>query len=213
MKIAIIGATGFIGTHILKEAVERGHYVTAIVRNIEKLEATNNVLPVKADINNNDELTKAVTDHDAVISAFNPAADGIENSPNGLKAFKSIIDAVTRSNVNRLLVVGGAGSLKVLPGIDLVDSEGFNKEWRPGAVTTRTVLKYLKEYCKVDWTMLSPSALIKPDKNTGSFRLGLDNLLMDENGKSWISSEDYSVAMIDELEDPKHTNRRFTVGY
>lgn len=213
MKIAIIGASGFIGSSILHEALERGHEVTAIVRYPEKLKPASNLSIRKGDISVINDVVRLTKNHIAVICAYNPSPDGKPSSEKGLSAVKSIISGVTEAGVKRLLMVGGAGSLVVEAGLQLVDSPDFPPEWKPGATTTRDVLYLLKDLCEIDWTFLSPSALIKSDKRTGIFRLGRDNLLVDSNGLSWISLEDYSMAMIDELEKPKHNRMRFTVGY
>lgn len=213
MKVLIIGASGFIGSSILNEALERGHDVTAVVRNPEKLKQRENLIIKKGDISDIKDVIRLTSDHEVVISAYNPSPDEKENSEIGLKTFRSVISGITEAGVKRLLVVGGAGSLEVEEGLQLVDSPDFPKEWKPGATTTRDVLYLLKDHCEINWTFLSPSALIKPGERTGQFRLGRDKLLKDTKGISWISLEDYAMAMIDELEKPKHSRMRFTVGY
>ncbi len=211
MKIALIGATGFIGSKILTEALNRGHKVTAIARNIEKLPQHANLTAKSVDVTDETQAAALFAGHDAVISSFAPrgAADQFAGF---LESYKTIISAVKKAGVKRLLVVGGAGSLKV-NGVQLVDGGGIPEAWKAGVLGLREVLYTLRKDKDLDWTYLSPSGTIAPGERTGKFRLGLDDLLMDADGKSLISVEDYAVAMIDELENPTYSRRRFTVGY
>ncbi|MFA6303068.1 MAG: NAD(P)-dependent oxidoreductase [Legionella sp.] len=206
MKIVLIGASGFVGSFILSEALNRGHQVTAIVRNPGKLDQHSNLTSIQADVFDQDLLVELIAHHDAVISAFSASQLQVQG-------FQSIIKATKRAKVQRLLVVGGAGSLKTSSGIDLVDTPEFPKEWKQLALATREVLKILKSESRLDWIFLSPSAQLFPGERTLKFRLGKDQLLIDEKGESSISTEDYAVAMLDELESPKHIRQRFTVGY
>ena len=213
MKIALIGATGFIGSGILREALDRGHQVTAIVRHTEKLPQHANLVARRTDVRDAQETTAAVSGHDAVISGYSPGRDAADVYQEHIAGYRAIIDGVKESGVKRLLVVGGAGSLEVAPGVQLVDTPEFPEQWKPGSLSTRDVLYMLRDEPELEWTFLSPSGTIAPGERTAQFRLGADQLLTDADGQSRISVEDYAVAMVDELEDPKQIRRRFTVGY
>jgi len=212
MRIALIGATGFIGSAILKEALSRGHQVTALVAHPNKLAPAANLTPVGVDVLDQAQLAVRLKGADAVISAFSGHA---QSDVYGyyLRGIRSIIVAAKEAAVPRLLVVGGAGSLDVAPGLQLLDTPGFPAMYKPTAEGAREALRLLREEKSLNWTMLSPSAVIAPGERTGKFRLGGDSLLADEKGESRISVEDYAVAMVDELEKPAHVRQRFTVGY
>jgi uncharacterized protein len=214
MKVALIGATGFVGSQLLNEALARGHEVTAIVRRTERLPTHPNLTAKQVDVMDTDALAGLLAGHEAIIAAFNPdrtvPGDVYERMVAGAK---SIIAATKKSGVKRLLVVGGAGSLEVAPGQQLIDQPEFPPEWRAGAGSTRQFLYLLKEEPDLDWTFLSPAAMLEPGERTGTFRLGGDQMLVDENGQCRISTQDYAVAMIDELEEPEHTGKRFCVAY
>ncbi|HYD97026.1 MAG TPA: NAD(P)-dependent oxidoreductase [Noviherbaspirillum sp.] len=212
MHIALVGATGFIGSAILKEALARGHRVTALAGHPEKLAASPNLVAVAADVLDRERLAAQLRGHDAVISAFSGHAQK-DTYDYYMRGIRSIIAATEQADVPRLLVVGGAGSLEVSPGVQVLDSPGFPAMWRQTAEGARDALALLREQAWLNWTMLSPSASIAPGQRTGRFRLGLDQLLVDAAGESRISVEDYAVAMVDELEKPAHARRRFTVGY
>jgi putative NADH-flavin reductase len=186
MNIALIGATGFVGSAILQEALQRGHEVTAIVRDLDKLPPHRNLHPRKADIYNVDEVARSVTGHDAVISAFNPGWSNPDIYNQHIKGTKSIINGVKKAGVKRLLFVGGAGSLEVKPGVQSVDLPGFPAEYKQGALATREALNLLRQEPSLDWSFLSPSADIAPGQRTGTFRLGTDQMLKDANGQSRI---------------------------
>ncbi|MFC5421618.1 NAD(P)-dependent oxidoreductase [Bosea eneae] len=203
MKIALIGATGFIGSRLLAELTSRGHQVTAIVRNPEKVPPGAGITALKGDVYDKDGLAALLAGHDAVISAVHFTA----SDPAVLLA------AVKRSGVARYLVVGGAGSLEVAPGVKLFDTKEFPALYLDEARKGGAFLDLLKGEGDLDWTFLSPSALIEPGERTGKFRLGKDQLLVDDNGQSRISAEDYAIALVDELEKPAHSRQRFTVGY
>lgn len=203
MKVALVGASGFIGSRILAELVRRGHSVTAITRNPDKVPAQAQVASVKGDVYDRDGLAKAIAGHDAVITSVHYTA----SDP------ALLLEAVRASGVKRYLVVGGAGSLDVAPGARLVDQPSFPAAYKAEALKGGEFLTQLRGEKDVDWTFLSPSALIQPGERTGKFRLGGDQLLTDANGDSKISAEDYAVALVDELETPRHSRKRFTVGY
>ena len=207
MKIALIGATGFVGSGILKEALERGHEVSAIVRDGSALPAAANLRAALTDATDVDALADAVRDHDLVISAFNPGDD-----PDGTGT-RAIIDGVKRAGVARLLVVGGAGTLEVAPGQRLVDQPDFPAEWKEGALRTAAFLDQLRSEREVDWVFVSPAANLHPGERTGRYRVGGDRFMTDEAGESRISLADYAVAMLDEAERPAHHRARFSVAY
>lgn len=207
MKLALIGATGYVGSKILTEALERGHETTAIVRNIDKLPRHSKLISKQADVANTSELAALFAGLDAIISSYNPGL------PNGIAGARSIIAAVKHAGAKRLLVVGGAGSLEVAPGHRLVDSPDFPKEWKEGALATAELLNILRREEVLDWTFVSPAAMLAPGTRTGTYRTGKDQLLAGATGESKISLEDYAVAMLDEVEKPAHPRERFTVAY
>lgn len=214
MRIALIGATGQIGQHVLAEALSRGHQVTAIVRHPEKLRAQPGLTAVQGSVYDTAALAAQLKGFDAVLSAFNPGWTDADIAANQIKGTDSIITATRQAGVKRLLVVGGAGSLKI-PGtdIDVVDTPEFPAEWKAAASAVRETLKHLRTEKELDWTFLSPAAHIEPGERTGRFRLGGDELLVDAKGESRISLPDYAVAFVDELESPQHSRQRFTVAY
>lgn len=212
MTIALIGASGYVGSAILREALWRGHHVTAVVRNTAKLIAQPGLLAIAADVLDTAVLTSVLAGHVAVISAFSGHSQA-QIREHYVRGVQSIIAAVKRARAPRLLVVGGAGSLDVAPGVQLVDTPHFPLQWKQTAEGARDALRLLREEPELDWTMLSPSALLEPGIRTGKFRLGTDQLLADAAGESYISLEDYAVAMLDEFERPTHSRQRFTVGY
>lgn len=202
MKVALIGATGRAGSPILQELARRGHQVTAIVRNPEKVQAQVNVTPKKGDVFAKDDLTALLKGHDVVISAVH----FLQSDP------RKLIDAVKASGVERYLVVGGAGSLEVAPGVTLVSTPEFPAAYKDEATKGGEFLDLLRQEKDLDWTFLSPSALFVEGPRTGTFRLGKDQLLSNEKGSS-ISFADYAIALADEVEKPAHSRQRFTVGY
>lgn len=213
MKVAIIGASGKVGSFIRDEALARGHQVTAIVRHPEKITVRNpRLMVVKADVLK-DKVDELVKDHDAVISAYNAGWDNPDIYSDGIKGAKAIISGVKKSGIKRLLVVGGAGSLEIAPGVQLVDTVDFPEHFKGGALATRETLYMLKKEKELEWTFLSPPSTISAGKRTGRYRVGKDQLLKDKDGESRISTQDYAVAMIDELERPQHIRERFTVAY
>ncbi|SFJ93208.1 hypothetical protein SAMN05216304_1204 [Bosea sp. OK403] len=203
MTIALIGATGFIGSRILSELVSRGHQVTAVVRNPEKVPALAGVTAVKGDIFDKESLARLLAGHDAVISSVHYLASDAD----------ALLGAVKQSGVKRYLVVGGAGSLEVAPGVKLFDTPDFPAAYHAEAKKGGAYLERLRQEKVLDWSFLSPSAVIAPGERTGKFRLGGDQLLVDGGGNSAISAEDFAVALVDELEKPAHSRKRFTVGY
>lgn len=177
--------------------------MTAIVRHPEKIAARKGVTALCGDVNAPASLAALLRGHDAVISSVR----FVDSDP------RKLCDAVRAAGVRRLLVVGGAGSLEVAPGVQLVDTPQFAAAHKAGASAGRDFLAALRQERELEWTFLSPSALFAPGERTARFRLGGDQLLTDPAGKSWISMEDYAIALLDELETPRHARRRFTVGY
>jgi putative NADH-flavin reductase len=213
MNIAIIGANGKIGSRITEEALSRGHSVTGIARNPENGVKNEKASWVKADALDSDALAAVISRHDAVISAF-----GIDwLKPETFHLFsdiaRSLISAVKKAGVKRLLNVGGAGSLEVAPGVQLVDTDSFPEAWKKGADEQRKSLEVFRNEKDLDWTFFSPAIMIEPGPRTGKFRLGKDNPVFDEKGNSWISFDDFALALIDELEKPRFIKQRFTIGY
>ncbi|TFY96014.1 NAD(P)-dependent oxidoreductase [Pseudomonas nabeulensis] len=202
-KIAIIGATGRAGSQLLEEALRRGHSVVAIARNPESIDAKAGVTVKQADALNADELQQAVSGSDVVISAAHFATVPAE----------AVIGPVKKAGVKRLLVVGGAGSLLLPSGERVIDSAGFPEEYREEATAGSVFLDKLRQEKELNWSFLSPSAEFVEDVRTEDFRLGQDHLLISSKGRSWISFADYAIALIDEVESPKHSRQRFTVGY
>lgn len=212
MNIALIGASGFIGSGLLAEALDRGHQVTALVAHPEKLAPREGLTVLGTDVLDTARLAQQLAGFDAVISAFSGHAQEDVRGYYG-RGIESIVQAVGQAGVPRLLVVGGAGSLEVAPGVQLVDTPEFPEQWKGTALGARDTLERLRREPALDWTLLSPAALIQPGERTGRFRIGGDQLLVDEQGNSRISVQDYAVAMIDELEHPAHSRRRFSVAY
>lgn len=213
MHITLIGASGFIGSALLAEALRRGVQVTAIVTHPEKLQPAAGLSVQALDVLDTAALTAALRGQDAVLSAFSGHAQQ-DIEAYYLRGIRSIIDATRAAGVPRLLVVGGAGSLQVAPGRLLVDTPEFPATYKPTANGARQALDWLRqEPPGLDWTMLSPSAEIFPGERTAKFRMGGDALLVDAQGKSRISVQDFAVAMLDELILPTHPRQRFTVGY
>lgn len=203
MKIAVIGASGNAGSRITAELARRGHAVTAIARHPEKIKAGANVTPTEGDLMDQSALTRLLAGHDAAISSVHFLASDPAR----------LIGAARDSKVGRYLVVGGAGSLEVAPGVRLVTTAGFPVAYKAEAEKGAAFLDLLRAEKELNWTFLSPSALFTAGERTGKFRLGTDQLLTAADGKSWISFEDYAVALADEIERPAHIRKRFTVGY
>jgi putative NADH-flavin reductase len=214
-NVVLIGASGFVGSAILNELLTKGHKVTVIVRTPQKINVENpNLAVIKADVSDTNTLINACKGKDAVISAYNPGWTNPHIYEETLRNYPLILDAVKQSGVKRLLCVGGAGTLFCAPGLRVVDS-GVIPEAIMGGVKSlgEFYLNTLMNEKDIDWIFFSPAGTLEPGQRTGKFRLGKDDLIVDENGTSHISVEDYAVAMIDELENPKHHYERFTIGY
>jgi uncharacterized protein len=213
MKIALIGGTGFVGTALLAELLQRGHAVTALARDPSKYTPAEGLTVVKADALDPAQVAAAVAGHDAVASAYNPGWAVPNIGEVFLAGTEAIVEGTRRSGVKRYLAVGGAGSLFVAPGVQLVDTPDFPAEWKAGALAAREALTRLQRDTTLDWTFVSPAAMLKPGPRTGKFRLGGDELLMSGGQPGEISVADLSVAIVDELETPRHVRRRFTAAY
>lgn len=203
MKIALIGVSGRVGSRLLAEMLKRGHSVTGIARNTGTVANAPQLKLAVADASQPSRLAPLLREHDVVASAMRFV---------GTDA-KALIAAVKQAGVKRLMVVGGAGSLKVPSGQALVDTPGFPAAYKAEAEAGRAFLEVLRAEPELDWTFLSPSAEFAPGDKTGKFRIGCDDLLVDAKGNSAISMEDFAIAFVDELEVPRHSRMRFTVGY
>jgi uncharacterized protein len=212
MKLILFGATGTIGSRIVKEALRRDHDVTMVVRDPDKLaDVTSNerLHWVTGDILLPDSVARAVEGHEVVISAFGPRF-GEEDEL--LEAARSLVEGVRDAHIRRLVVVGGAGSLEAAPGVWLMDTPGFPEEVKPLARAHAQAYEIFSQ-SDLDWTYLSPPAVIEPGERTGMFRIGTHRVILDEMDNSRISVEDYAVALLDEVEDPQFIRDRFTVAY
>jgi putative NADH-flavin reductase len=203
LAVALIGITGRVGARLADELLARGHRVTGIARDPTRVAPRPGLRLAAGDATQPAALAPLLAGHDAVISATkaetaDPAA---------------LLAAVRAAGVPRLLVVGGAGSLEVSPGTMLLDRPSFPPAFATEARAAARFLARLRAETQLDWTYLSPSAELVPGTRTGAFRLGGDQLLVDDGGRSWVSMEDFAVALVDELERPRHSRARFTVGY
>lgn len=202
--IALLGITGRAGSCIATELLQRGHTLTGIARNVSKATARPGLTLKAADATDVHALAEILQGHDLVVSST-PFVGGIDAS--------TLIAAAKQAGVKRVIVVGGAGSLEVAPGVALIDTPEFPAIYKAEASGGRAFLQALRTERELDWTFISPSAFFEPGPRTGRFRLGGDQLLVDADGKSHISMEDYAIALADEIETPRHAQTRFTVGY
>jgi putative NADH-flavin reductase len=215
MKTAIIGATGFLGSSLVKEFASRGHNVTAIARNPSG-DTIENVKWAKADVSDTGHLAEILKGHDIVISAFNPGWTNPNIYDDAMAGSKAIQEAVKQSGVKRYIYIGGAGSLYVEEGLQLIDTPQFPEEYKAGASAARDYLNIIKEEKDLDWVFFSPAIEMHQGittGRTGNYRLGLENPVFDENGRSILSGEDVAVVLADEAENPKHHQQRFTAAY
>ena len=207
MNVILYGATGNSGSRILTELLSRGHSVTAVARNIAKLPST--VAAKQDDLSDVDTIASIIAGADAVISAYAPPQDDTDAL---IGVTERLVAAVKKAGKIRLLMVGGAGSLEVAPGVTLNASGHLPEAWIPIATSHEKALKVLRA-SEIDWTYLSPAAFFEPGTRTGKFRLGSKELISDAKGESRISMEDYAIALVDELENHAHPRQRFSVGY
>lgn len=212
MKIALFGAGGAIGQSIAAEALSRGHQVTAVARDPSTFKLAHEKLTVvKGDAADAESVSKAVANHDAAVSAVGPTG---ENTDQGflVKVAHSLTNGLTKAGVSRLVVVGGAGSLEVAPGVQLVDAPVFPAAWRGIALAHRDSLDVFRT-ADLDWTYISPAAYIEPGERTGRYRKGTTQLITDEQGNSRISIPDYAIALVDEIENATAVRSQMTVAY
>jgi uncharacterized protein len=213
MKIALYGATGHVGKEILAEALRRGHDVTAIVRDPARLSASDDrVTVVTGDATDPASVAASVAGQDAVIASISGRRDG--DASQITKVADTLMSILPTVGVKRILWVGGAGSLEIAPGVRVIDTPEFPEAYKAEATAAANILTTFRtEGGNLDWTFFSPAAEIAPGERTGVFRLGGDQLLTDAEGHSRISTQDYAVALLDEIESPKHIQKRFTVAY
>ena len=214
-NVLLIGATGFVGSAVLNELVSRGHKVTAVVRNIEKLAKSDLVDAAKEDVANVDAIAKLAEGKDAIISAYNPGWTNPDIATLISENYPKILEAAKKSGVERLLIVGGAGTLFCAPGLRVVDSGAIPEEIMGGVRPLGDFyLNTLMNENDIDWVFFSPAGVFdQQGKKTGNYRLGKDDLIVDAEGNSHISVQDYADAMVNELEKPAHHKERFTIGY
>ncbi|MDQ1095014.1 MULTISPECIES: NAD(P)-dependent oxidoreductase [Chryseobacterium] len=214
-KVAVIGATGFVGTHVVKELAERGYQVEALARDTSKVQQHENVTAKSIDVNNVDELAEALKGNDAVINTFNAGWTNPNLYDDFLNGSVNIEKAVEKAGVKRFITVGGAGSLYI-DGKQLVDGPDFPQDIKPGAQAARDYLNKIKENTTLDWTFFSPAIEMHQGTagvRTGKYRTALENPVFDENGRSVLSVEDVAVVLADELEQNNHIRERFTAAY
>ena len=214
-KVAVIGATGFVGKQVVKELSNRGYVVNAIARDSSKVEAKDNVNAVSADVNNVEELAKVLEGNDAVISSFNPGWTNPNLYDDFFNGSKNIESAVEKSGVKRFITVGGGGSL-FIDGKQVVDGPDFPADIKPGALAARDYLNEIKKNETLDWTFFSPALEMHQGTagvRKGTYRTALENPVFNEEGRSVLSVEDVAVALVDELEQNNFVKQRFTAGY
>lgn len=214
-NVLLIGATGFVGSAVLNELVSRGHKVTAVARNIEKIAKSELLDVVKEDVANVDAIAKLADGKDAIISAYNPGWTNPDIATLISENYPKILSAAKKSGVKRLLIVGGAGTLFCAPGLRVVDSGAIPEEIMGGVRPLGDFyFNTLMNENDIDWVFFSPAGVFDPQgKKTGNYRLGKDDLIVDAEGNSHISVQDYADAMVNELEKPAHHKERFTIGY
>ena len=212
MKIALIGASGFVGSAILNEAVSRGHSVTAIVRDTSKLNPHPQVRAVAVDAQDPQALADVLKGHDRVISAYNPGWSAPDIHDQYLKGASAIVEAAKAAH-SWLLVVGGAGSLEIAPGVQLVDTPDFPAEWKQGALAARDGLTALRREATLDWRFVSPPVFLEPGEKRGGYRLGGDQVLFSGDKPAGITVGDLADGVLNEAETPAHLRQRFTLGY
>jgi uncharacterized protein len=211
VRIVVFGAGGTLGSRITDELLRRGHTVKVVVHSGSKPRPRRpRVASVVAEVTNPMSVTDAIRGADAVISAIGPGPK--QNASVVLGAARGLLAGLGKAGVHRLIVVGGAGSLEVSPGVQLADTPDFPVAWKAVADAHREALEIYRAEPDLEWTVVAPAALIAPGVRTGHYRAGGDQLLVDAKGESRISAEDYAVAIADEVETPRHIRRRFTVA-
>jgi putative NADH-flavin reductase len=212
MRIIVFGANGRVGSRVVAEALERGHDVTAVVRDPENHSLQGDgATVVRGDATEPASVAELAAGHDLAISAVGPGSSGdLEAVP---AAARALLEGLSRAGVPRLIAVGGGGTLEASPGVRVLDTPEFNEAWKPGSLKQAEALEiYRAATTDIDWTYLSPPFVLAPGERTGTYRLGEDRLLVDDEGNSSISMEDFAVALLDEAESAAHVRRRFTVA-
>jgi putative NADH-flavin reductase len=206
MRIIVFGANGRQGSRLVTEALERGHEVTAVVRSEDRAGGVDSrASVVVADALDPDRVAEVSAGHDAALNATKERHADVA---------RALLDGLARAGVPRLVIVGGASSLEVAPGVRLFDTPEFQEEWKAEASSgIESLGVYRSADTPVEWTYVSPGAFLAPGERTGSYRTGGEQLLVREDGSSAISMEDFAVALVDELENPQHPNQRFTAAY
>lgn len=220
-KVALIGASGYVGSAILNELLSREYQVEAMVKHPEKIKTDNpNLIVKKIDVSDKKSLEEALKGFEYVISTYNPGWANTRIYEDTLANYPKILDAAKKAGVKRLLIVGGAGTLFVKPGVRLIDAGILPDAWMPGVKSLgEFYLNTLLNESDIDWVFFSPAGNLGdmgakgPGKRTGIYRLGKDDMIFDKEGNSFISVEDYAKAMVDELAEPAHHKERFTIGY
>ncbi|MCH7373188.1 MULTISPECIES: NAD(P)-dependent oxidoreductase [Aeromonas] len=212
MKIALIGASGFVGAAILNEAIDRGHSVTALVRDVGKIAPHPQVRAVAVDAQDPQALAEALKGHDRVISAYNPGWSVPDIYEQYLKGANAIVHAAVAAK-SWLLVIGGAGSLEIAPGVQLVDTPDFPAEWKQGALAARDGLTALRRETTLDWRFVSPPVFLEPGEKRGGYLLGGDQVLFSGDKPAGIRVGDLADGVMNEVEQPAHLRQRFTLGY
>jgi uncharacterized protein len=210
MRLVIFGASGLLGTRLVSEALARGHQLTAVARDVARIDDRGGqVATAAADVTDPGSVAAVAGGHDAALSAVTQ-----HDRPEMLvDAARGLLAGLSTAGARRLVVAGGAGSLLVASGQRLMDTEGFHEEWKPEAIAAAAALDVFRQAdTDVEWSYVSPGALLAPGERTGHYRLGGDELLVDEHGKSAISMEDFAIAMLDEAEAAKHPRQRFTAA-
>ena len=216
MRVVLIGASGFVGSKILDELTDRGHSVKAIARRVDKIPPHDHTEIEAVDVFKTDQLVNTINAADAVVSAYNAGWQNPDLYRDFLAGSKAIEKAVQLAGVKHFIVIGGAGSLYDGDNRQLVDAPGFPEQFKPGALAARDYLNELKQNTSINWTYFSPAIEMNPSTSgmrKGSYRTGLEHPVFDENNRSVISAEDVAVAIVDELEEPRFVQKRFTAAY
>jgi putative NADH-flavin reductase len=214
LKIAVIGGNGMFGQRIVREALDRGHHVTSIVRDPSRVDTTHERLQLRqGDVLDRAQISHLIAGQDVVVSAVGSARAKTPDRSLYRKAAESLVSVLRGfgESAPRLIVVGGVGSLKHPSGQLML--ERAPPEQKPEDLAQKAALDYYRTVRDVSWTYVSPPGAPLPGQRTGVFRLGDDTLIVNDNGESRISMEDYAVAIVNEAENPQHVGRRFTVGY
>ena len=213
MKIALVGATGFVGAAVLTEAVGRGHEVTALARNPEKVAALPGATATRADVLNDTDLAEKLRGHDVVIATYNPGWTNPDIRAEHLAGSQAITNATREADVPRLLMVGGAGTSQSAPGVHLVDSDTFPAAYKAGALGAKDAAYWIEGETQTDWVFVLPAVMLVPGERTGKYRTGGPGPVTNDKGESTISVPDFAVALLDEAETPRHHRARITTGY